>query len=50
VTSFGLYYAGSETMRPWMSDIHTALGLLLPVLLFVHVFIGRRGSPQRRIL
>jgi hypothetical protein len=50
VTSFGLYYAGSETMRPWMSDIHTALGLLLPVLLFVHVFIGRRGSPRQRIL
>jgi hypothetical protein len=43
VTSFGLYYAGSETIRPWMSDIHTALGLLLPVLVLVHVAVGRRG-------
>ena len=43
VTSFGLYYAGSETIRPWMSGIHTALGLLLPVLVLVHVAVGRRG-------
>jgi hypothetical protein len=43
VTSFGLYYAGSETIRSWMSGIHTALGLLLPVLVLVHVAVGRRG-------
>jgi len=43
VTSFGLYYAGSETIRPWMSDMHTGLGLLLPVLVLVHVTVGRRG-------
>ena len=29
-TSFGLYYAGSEVVRPWISDIHIGLGLCLP--------------------
>ena len=43
-TSFGLYYAGSENLRPWMSGLHTAVGLALPALLFVHVLLGRRRS------
>src|SRR5689334_11868071 len=29
-TAFGLYYAGSEILRPWMSDVHIAAGLALP--------------------
>ena len=44
VTSFGLYYAGSELLRPWTSNIHITLGLCLPVLFFVHVLIGRLRS------
>jgi len=43
-TSFGLYYAGSELLRIWVSNIHTALGLCLPALFLLHVRIGRRGS------
>jgi cation transport ATPase len=43
-TAFGLYYAGSETVRPWISDAHTAVGLALPALLMVHVWLGRRSS------
>ena len=27
VTAFGLYYLGSETVRPWMSWIHIAAGI-----------------------
>jgi hypothetical protein len=42
VTAFGLYYAGSETMRPWMSWAHLSLGGLLPGLLALHIFLGRR--------
>jgi hypothetical protein len=42
-TSFGLYYAGSEVLRPWVSDVHIGLGLCLPFLFFVHVLVGRRG-------
>ena len=44
VTAFGLYYLGSEALRPWISDAHIAVGLALPLLLFVHVMLGRRGS------
>jgi hypothetical protein len=44
-TAFGLYYAGSEVLRPWMSNIHIGLGLGLPVLFVVHVLVGRR-SPR----
>jgi hypothetical protein len=42
VTSFGLYYLGSETLRPWASGIHLGIGLGLPVLFLVHVLAGRR--------
>jgi hypothetical protein len=48
VTAFGLYYAGSETLRPWISDAHIAAGLLLPVLILVHVVLGRRSRSERR--
>jgi hypothetical protein len=44
VTSFGLYYLGSETLRPWISDAHIAVGLTLPILLLIHIVQGRRGS------
>jgi hypothetical protein len=43
-TSFGLYYAGSEALRPWISDIHIGIGLCLPVLFLVHIIMGRRSS------
>lgn len=44
VTAFGLYYLGSETVRPWMSWIHTVIGFCVPVLFTLHVFLGRRRS------
>jgi hypothetical protein len=43
-TSFGLYYAGSELLRPWMSNVHIGLGLCLPILFVAHVAVGRRSS------
>ena len=46
VTAFGLYYAGSETLRPWIGNIHLALGLLLPALFLVHVWIAARGKAR----
>jgi hypothetical protein len=42
VTAFGLYYLGSETLRPWMSWIHIAAGFSLGVWLPVHIHLGRR--------
>jgi hypothetical protein len=44
VTAFGLYYLGSEAVRPWMSDVHIALGLAIPVLLVGHIWWGRRRN------
>ena len=41
-TAFGLYYAGSDTLRAWTSDIHIAVGLILPVFIAGHIAIGRR--------
>jgi cation transport ATPase len=43
-TAFGLYYLGSEAIRPWASDIHITFGLGLPLLLLVHVKVGRRQA------
>lgn len=42
VTAFGLYYLGSETVRPWMSWIHLVVGFCVPLLFTLHVFLGRR--------
>jgi cation transport ATPase len=41
-TAFGLYYIGSEKIRSWMSDIHVVVGFFLPVLLLVHIALGKR--------
>jgi heme A synthase len=43
VTAFGLYYLGSETLRPWMSWIHLAAGFSLALFFPVHILLGRRG-------
>ena len=44
LTAFALYYLGSETLRPWMSNIHWYVGLMFPLLLSLHVALGRRTS------
>jgi hypothetical protein len=41
-TAFALYYAGSDTWRPWISDLHIAVGLIFPALIVIHVVTGRR--------
>jgi hypothetical protein len=41
-TGYGLYYAGGETLRVWTSWIHLGIGLVLPILLLVHILLGRR--------
>ena len=42
-TAFGLYYLGSETLRPLVSGIHIGVGFFLPALFLVHVLIGKRS-------
>ena len=43
VTAFGLYYLGSETVRPWLSWIHIAAGVFLALMLPLHILLGRRA-------
>src|SRR6267378_6284068 len=45
ITGYGLYYAGGEMLREWTSWIHLAVGLALPILLLIHIFLGRRTRP-----
>lgn len=44
VTAFGLYYLGSEMLRPWMSWIHIGAGLSLAVMFPLHIVRGRRPT------
>jgi hypothetical protein len=48
VTAFGLYYAGSDLVRPWISDVHIAIGMILPALFIIHVLLGRRSARRVR--
>jgi cation transport ATPase len=43
-TAYGLYYASSEVLRPWLSTIHWSIGLCLVPALFLH---ERQGSKIR---
>jgi len=42
-TAFGLYYLGSDAIRPWTSLVHLVLGLCLPAILVAHIVVGRLG-------
>jgi hypothetical protein len=52
VTGYGLYYAGDEGLRAWTSWIHLGVGLALPMLLSLHIWLGKRtrprGEPEKR--
>jgi hypothetical protein len=41
VTGYGLYYAGDEATREWLSRWHAWIGLVVFVLLPAHVIAGR---------
>jgi hypothetical protein len=45
ITGYGLYYAGGERLRAWTSWIHLAVGLVLPILLLIHILLGKRTRP-----
>jgi hypothetical protein len=45
VSAFGLYYLGSETVRPWMHWIHIAAGFSVALSFPVHILLGRRKLP-----
>jgi len=47
VTAFGLYYLGSEAVRPWMSWVHLGSGFTLAVMFPLHVWLGRRNPDNK---
>ena len=49
VTGYGLYYAGGEKLRAWTSWIHLAVGLALPLLLILHIWLGKRTRPPAQV-
>jgi hypothetical protein len=49
ITGYGLYYAGGETLRAWSNWIHLAVGLALPLLLILHIWLGKRTRPAPRL-
>ncbi len=42
VTGYGLYYAGNEETRPWISMVHWLVGVVAVAGLLVHVRLGKR--------
>ena len=42
ITAFGLYYLGSEAVRPWMSWIHITAGVGVLMMFPIHILLGRR--------
>jgi hypothetical protein len=49
ITGYGLYYAGGERLRAWTSWIHLAVGLALPILLLIHILLGRGTRPASQV-
>jgi hypothetical protein len=48
LTGYGLYYAGDEDTRPWISLVHWILGIAASGVLILHVKLGkRRFRPAR---
>ncbi len=46
VTGYGLYYAGDEETRPWISMVHWNVGLAAAVGLAVHMLLGKRETQR----
>ena len=49
-TAWGLYYAGSDLLRTFVTDVHIAVGLALPALAIAHVVLGRRSRMRQRLV
>ena len=44
LSGYALYYLASEDSRPFWSGAHWLTGLALPVLLWLHILIGRKAT------
>ncbi len=48
VTAFGLYYSGSDVIRLLTGRIHYGFGFALPILVLIHIVLGRRAAAETR--
>jgi hypothetical protein len=48
LTGYGLYYFGGERLRYWTSAAHLWVGLALPLIMFVHVWRGKKTRPAHQ--
>lgn len=46
LSGYSLYYLGDETLRARCSDGHLWLGVVSPLLLFWHIWSGRRAASK----
>jgi surface polysaccharide O-acyltransferase-like enzyme len=46
LTGYALYYLGDEYLRSRTSWLHLAAGIALPAMIILHIWSGRRSSPQ----
>ncbi|WP_211464894.1 hypothetical protein [Collimonas silvisoli] len=44
LTGYGLYYAGDEQSRPWISLIHWIAGTAAAAGLWLHIWLGKRKA------
>ena len=44
ITGYGLYYLASETSRPIWSAVHWVIGLAFPLVLILHIVLGKKSS------
>ena len=49
LTGYGLYYSGIEALRAASSWTHRILGVLLPVIIVLHIWAGRRAVRLARL-
>ena len=44
ITGYGLYYLASENSRPIWSAVHWIIGLAFPLVLILHIVLGKKSS------
>ena len=44
LSGYLLYYASGESLRSWMSVFHWVAGLALPMVLLMHIYLGRKAN------
>ena len=49
LSAYSLYYLVSEDWKVWLGNGHAGLGVVLPLLLFIHIKVARRNRLRRAV-